>query len=98
MSTPQYRPVNRGIASTALRPDAASFKRLAWAFGCAPKGSSEEKTLEMSLLRRADPELNELAATWSSIAIEAIAESNALREQLAALEHRLATLNKAPGP
>lgn len=76
--------------------DQCSLKRLAWAYGCAAKGSSEEAQLEMLLLKRADPELNELAATWSAVAIEAMAERNAHAARIVDLELRLAALNKAP--
>lgn len=34
-------------------PGAASLKRIAWAFGCAAKGSDDERRLEEILLERA---------------------------------------------
>ena len=74
-----YRPVQQSIARTIVDAETCSLKRLAWAYGCAPKGSSEEKQLEMLLLGRAEPELNELAASWASIASEAIVAGEAHR-------------------
>lgn len=68
-----------------------SLKRLAWAYGCAAKGSPEAAQLEMLLLKRAEPELNELAATWSAVAIEAMAERNALRAEIERLKFQQAT-------
>lgn len=84
-----FRPVQQSIARTIVDAETCSLKRLAWAYGCAPKGSSEEKQLEMLLLKRADPELNELAASWSAVAIEAIADNNALRAEIETLRHDL---------
>lgn len=75
----------QSIARTIVDADTCSFKRLAWAFGCAPKGSSEEAQLEMLLLKRAAPELNELCATWSSVAIGFAVENNALNARIAEL-------------
>jgi hypothetical protein len=42
--------LDRTHASILLNPDTASLKRIAWAFGCAKKGSDEERQLE-ALLR-----------------------------------------------
>lgn len=86
-----YRPVQAGILRTIADADTVSLKRLAWAYGCAAKGSSEEAQLEMLLLRRAEPELNELSATWSSVAIEVLAENNALRAEIERLKFQQAT-------
>ncbi|HEX6022574.1 MAG TPA: hypothetical protein VFZ00_11305 [Solirubrobacter sp.] len=77
------------IARTIADADKVSLKRLAWAFGCAPKGSSEEMQLEMLLLARAEPELNELTASWASVAVEMLAENSALSARIAELERRL---------
>lgn len=40
------------IFSIITNPDQASLKRLAWAFGCAKKGSTEEAQLERLLIDR----------------------------------------------
>lgn len=46
-------PVNqRTVAAILVNPDACSLKRLAWAFGCAPKGSDEERQLRELLLEK----------------------------------------------
>jgi len=46
-------PVNqRTVASILTNPDAASLKRIAWAYGCAPKGSDEERQLRTLLLEK----------------------------------------------
>jgi len=91
-SAPAYRPVQASIARTIVDADTCSLKRLAWAYGCAPKGSREEKALEMALLARANPELNEMCASWAAVAIEAIADSSEvaeLRARVADLEGRI---------
>lgn len=77
-----YRPVSQGISRTIIDADKCSLKRLAWAYGCAPKGSNEEVQLEMLLLRRAASDLNEIAASWAAVASEAIVESEHLRALL----------------
>jgi hypothetical protein len=41
-----------GITSTIANAADASLKRLAWAYGCARKGSDEEKQLEALLVQR----------------------------------------------
>jgi hypothetical protein len=41
------------IVGIVLAPETASLKRLAWAYGCAKKGSDEERQLEVLLLERA---------------------------------------------
>lgn len=38
--------------SVLTNPDAASLKRIAWAFGCAKKGSDEEARLHEILVER----------------------------------------------
>lgn len=40
-------------ASVIEDPDRASLKRIAWAYGCAKKGSDEERMLRTILLERA---------------------------------------------
>jgi hypothetical protein len=40
------------IAATLLNGTSASLKRLAWAYGCAAKGSDEERQLEQLLRER----------------------------------------------
>lgn len=42
----------RTVAAILVNPDACSLKRLAWAFGCAPKGSDEERQLRELLLEK----------------------------------------------
>lgn len=84
------------IARTIVDADNVSLKRLAWAYGCAPKGSSEEKQLEALLLARTEPALSELTSSWASVAVEMLAENNALSARIAELEVRLADLNRAP--
>jgi hypothetical protein len=37
-------------ASILSNPDASSLKRLAWAYGCAKKGSDEERILRSILI------------------------------------------------
>lgn len=49
------------IASVLENPDGCSLKRLAWAYGCAPKGSNEEHQLEAILRRRVAAAAVELA-------------------------------------
>lgn len=88
-SEPSYRPVQSSIARTIVDADTVSLKRLAWAYGCAPRGSSEEKQLEVLLLKRAEPELSKLTASWSAVAIQAMAENNALRAEIETLKHDL---------
>lgn len=85
-----YRPVSAGITRTILDADKCSFKRLAWAYGCAPKGSEEEIQLEMLLLQRAASEANEIAATWASIAVEN-------GERIGEIEHDLQALRDVRG-
>lgn len=68
------------IRSTIANADTCSLKRLAWAYGCSPKGSSEEGQLGQLLLDRVSAELVELGATWSAIASETLAENDQLRE------------------
>lgn len=48
--------VQRAIAQTIINPT-SSLKRLAWAFGCSPKGSDEERQLRDLLLDKAKQEL-----------------------------------------
>lgn len=38
--------------TTLSKPSEASLKKLAWAYGCAKKGSDEEKRLERLLIER----------------------------------------------
>jgi len=40
------------IARTIANAETSSLKRLAWAFGCARKGSDEERQLEVLLTER----------------------------------------------
>jgi len=44
-------------ARAVVAADAASLKRLAWAYGCARKGSDEERQLEILLRDRIAAEL-----------------------------------------
>jgi hypothetical protein len=44
-------------ASVIQNPDAASLKRIAWAYGCARKGSDEELVLRAILFDRAAREV-----------------------------------------
>lgn len=46
--------VQRATASILIDPDTASTKRIAWAFGCAKKGSDEELALFRILRERFD--------------------------------------------
>jgi hypothetical protein len=39
-------------ASILVNPDASSLKRIAWAYGCAKKGSDEERLLRAILIAR----------------------------------------------
>lgn len=48
----KFAPVQASISRTIADADNVSLKRLAWAYGCAPKGSSEEKQLEELLRNR----------------------------------------------
>lgn len=41
--------LNRTRAHVLLDPKSSSLKRIAWAFGCARKGSDEERQLEAVL-------------------------------------------------
>lgn len=41
------------IAMTIANAETSTLKRLAWAYGCARKGSDEERQLEALLLERA---------------------------------------------
>jgi hypothetical protein len=84
-----------GIATT-ITAENPSLKRLAWAYGCVRKGTSEEKQLEALLLGRAAAAADELASTWSAVCIETLIQNSELRERIAELEHRLSALNRAP--
>lgn len=69
-----------------LTAEEPSLKRIAWAYGCVRKGTSEETQLETLLLRRAAAEVNEIASTWASLCTEALAENAALRARIVELE------------
>lgn len=43
----------RTVAAILSDPERCSLKRLAWAYGCAPKGSDEERQLREILLEKA---------------------------------------------
>lgn len=45
-------------ASVISNPDVSSLKRIAWAYGCAKKGSDEERVLRAILLDRAMREVD----------------------------------------
>lgn len=49
--------VQAAVARTIINASTSSLKRIAWAFGCAPKGSDEERQLRELLLDRAKIEL-----------------------------------------
>jgi hypothetical protein len=42
----------RAVSTTIINAATCSLKRLAWAYGCAPKGSDEERQLEQILVAR----------------------------------------------
>lgn len=44
-------------ASILADPDRASLKRIAWAYGCAKRGSVEEDALRMILIERSQKEI-----------------------------------------
>lgn len=45
--------LTRTLANVLVHPEQASLKRIAWAYGCAKKGSDEEAKLEKLLIERA---------------------------------------------
>src|SRR5258705_12366704 len=81
----EYRPAQASISHTIVDAETCSLKRLAWAYGCAPKGSPEERQLGALLLERVSAELVELGATWATIASEAIVEGERLRSRIDAV-------------
>ena len=46
----------RAVAETIFKADTATLKRIAWAYGCAKKGSDEERQLYALLMDRAAKE------------------------------------------
>lgn len=44
--------LNAAIANVFVNPDGASIKKLAWAYGCAKRGSDEERQLLELLVAR----------------------------------------------
>jgi hypothetical protein len=85
------------IARTIDNLDGHSLKRIAWAFGCSRKGSSEEAALEQALLRRA-AETRRTEATpprpLMPDALDAIEKMGNAALQLAAQRDEAATLAK----
>lgn len=45
-------------------PDGWSLKRLAWAYGCATKGSDEEATAKQRLIEGMREELRQVVCDW----------------------------------
>ncbi len=52
MSDSQSKSVTKAAFNVLVAPASASLKRIAWAFGCAKKGSDEERQLEAILRDR----------------------------------------------
>ncbi len=77
------------IARTIAAANTCSIKRLAWAYGCAKSGSSEEAQLGQLLLDRVSAELVESGATWATIASEALVENDLLRARIVLLKNDL---------
>ena len=44
--------LTRTLANVLVHPEQASLKRIAWAYGCAKKGSAKEAQLELILIDR----------------------------------------------
>lgn len=48
----ENKSVTKATFGVLVAPSSASLKRIAWAFGCAKKGSDEERQLEAILRDR----------------------------------------------